>query len=102
MSLGEQDTGLPMTGLFRRHTGFNVRCYVSVKVSTTRGFPRRACLDDTVSVLSFHFSLEVTTSLVSLFIARTCDWWNKSSFLWTADPIASLCCEIWLTSIWSI
>ena len=75
MSLGEQDTGLPMTGLFRRYTGFNVRCLGISQSEQDAGLPTTGLFGRYSVSDKFHFSLEVTISL---------------------------CCEIWLAIIWSI
>ena len=75
MSPGEQDTGLPMTSLLGRHTGFNVRCLCISQGGQDTGLPMTGLFGRYSVSDKFHFSLEVTISL---------------------------CCEIWLASIWSI
>ena len=76
MSLGEQDTGLPMTGLFRRHTGFKLKTVLCISQGgQDTGLPMTGLFGRYSVSDKFHFSLEVTISL---------------------------CCEIGLASIWSI
>jgi len=65
MSLGEQDTGLPMTGLFRRHTGFKLKTVLCISRSEQdAGLPTTGLFGRYSVSEKFHFSLEVTISLV--------------------------------------